>query len=365
MDLYELLGVPRRATLAQIRRAFQKRARQWHPDINPGDPRAGERYTDLQRALEVLVDSERRALYDRGGNPWPQAQVPEPQIVAGFDFSVELRAQEGGSFREIFDGVLPGSAPRPEATPGEDLEESTRISFDEAFHGTRRRVQLMRQDQCPVCGGQGDLAVAAQPCPQCAGAGRVRARRGHLVFTRDCAECRGTGRLDRRPCGECGAEGRLMHSEWLDVQIPAGVESGSRVRLAGCGNAGRRGGPPGDFVLQVEVEPHALFQREGADLRCHVPVTMMEAALGGHIDVPTPDGPMTIEIPAATQAGQQFRLRKRGLPKLGEKGRGDLWVEVRVWVPRVDGERARELLRELQRLHPENPRNGAKQGTVA
>jgi molecular chaperone DnaJ len=137
------------------------------------------------------------------------------------------------------------------------------------------------------------------------------------------------------------------------------------VRLSGCGNAGRRGGAPGDFVLRVEVEPHALFQREGADLRCHVPVTMMEAALGGHIDVPTPDGPMTIEIPAATQAGQQFRLRKRGLPKLGEKGRGDLWVEVQVWVPRVDGERARELLRELQRLHPENPRSGAKQGTGA
>lgn len=149
-----------------------------------------------------------------------------------------------------------------------------------------------------------------------------------------------------------------MHGEWLEVQIPAGVESGSRVRLQGCGNAGRRGGPPGDFVLRVEVEAHALFRREGADLHCTVPITMMEAALGGHVEVPTPDGPVNIEIPAATQAGQQFRLRKRGLPKLGEKGRGDLWIEVRVWVPRLRDERAKELLRELQRLQPENPRQG-------
>lgn len=358
MDLYELLGVPRRATPAQIRRAFQKRARQWHPDVNPGDARAVERYSDLQRALEVLVDAERRALYDRGGNPWPQARPQAPQIgFAGFDFSVELRPQEG-SFREIFDGVLPGSQPQPEATPGEDLEQATRISFDEAFHGTLRRVQLMRQDLCPACGGLGDLAFAPRPCTQCAGSGRARSRRGHLVFTRDCPECRGTGRLDRRPCGPCGAEGRLMHGEWLEVQIPAGVESGSRVRLQGCGNAGRRGGPPGDFVLRVEVEAHALFRREGADLHCTVPITMMEAALGGHVEVPTPDGPVNIEIPAATQAGQQFRLRKRGLPKLGEKGRGDLWIEVRVWVPRLRDERAKELLRELQRLQPENPRQG-------
>jgi molecular chaperone DnaJ len=180
-----------------------------------------------------------------------------------------------------------------------------------------------------------------------------------MVFTRACAACRGTGLLDRHPCDQCGAEGRLMQSEWLEVQIPAGVENGSRVRLPGCGNAGRRGGPAGDFVLRVEVEPHEVFRREGADLRCSVPVTMMEAALGAHVEVPTPDGPMTIEIPAGTQNGQQFRLRKRGMPRPGEKARGDLWVEAQLLVPHVRDERSRELLRELQRLNPMDPRQSS------
>ncbi len=359
MDLYELLGVRARAGLAEVKRAFQKRARLWHPDVNPGDPVAAERYRELLRAFEVLSDPERRAVYDRGGDPFVQSLPRRPEVgFAGFDFTVEAR-REGGSFREIFDGALHAGPAGGGPAPGEDLEQSTRISFEEALHGARRRVQLVRQDLCPACSGRGDVAFAPIPCPRCAGAGRAQAARGHMVFTRACAACRGTGLLDRHPCDECSSEGRLMQSEWLDLQIPAGVENGSRVRLPGCGNAGRRGGPPGDFVLRVEVEPHAVFRREGADLRCGVPVTMMEAALGAHVEVPTPDGPVTIEVPAGTQNGQQFRLRKRGMPRPGQKARGDLWVEVQVLVPHVRDERSRELLRELQRLNPMDPRHSA------
>lgn len=359
MDLYELLGVRARAGAAEVKRAFQKRARLWHPDLNPGDPLSAERYRQLLRAFEVLSDPARRALYDRGGDPFAQSEPRRPEVgFAGFDFTVEAR-REGGSFREIFDGALPAGPAGLGPAPGEDLEESTLISFDEALRGTRRRVQLVRHDQCPACAGRGDVSFAAIPCPRCGGAGRVQAARGHMLFTRACAACRGSGRLDRQACDQCGAEGRVMQSEWLDVQIPAGVESGSRVRLPGCGNAGRRGGPAGDFVLRVEVEPHPVYRREGSDLRCSVPVTMMEAALGAHVEVPTPDGPVTIEIPSGTQHGQQFRLRKRGMPRPGESARGDLWVEARVVVPRPRDERSRELLRELQRLNPDDPRAAA------
>jgi molecular chaperone DnaJ len=177
-----------------------------------------------------------------------------------------------------------------------------------------------------------------------------------MIFSRRCAECDGTGVLARRPCGRCGAEGRLMQSEWLDVEVPAGVADGMRLRVPGAGNAGLGGGPPGDFFLTVYVEPHPFYSRAGEDLQCVVPVSVMEAALGGHVDVPTPDGVVAIEVPAGTQPGQRFRLRKRGMPRLGGKGRGDLHVEVKVVVPAVVGDRGRGLLQELAKLHPDDLR---------
>jgi len=357
MDLYGVLGLRAKATPAEIRRAYQKRLRLWHPDVNPGDPAAVEQYGHLQRAFEVLSDAARRALYDQGGDPFAETGgVRLPEIgFTGFDFSRRARP-ECGSFQELFDGMLPGSALPLTAERGEDLEQQTQIGFEDAFSGTRQRLQLVRQERCSACDGRGDRAFAGIACPQCGGVGHVQAARGHMVFKRACGACHGSGRLDRLPCEDCGAAGRVMHAEWLEVQIPPGVESGSRLRLPGCGNAGRRGGPPGDFVLRVDVAEHPVFRREGADLRCEVPVTMMEAALGAHIEVATPDGELSIEVPAGTQTGQQFRLRKRGFPRLGQTGRGDLYVVVRVVVPRFDDERSRSLLRELRDLHPANPR---------
>ncbi len=360
MDLYEVLGVRRTATAAEIRRAYQRRARHLHPALNPGDPVAAERFHIVSQAFDVLSDPQRRAAYDRGEDR-AEAAPPLPEGgFEGFDFSSETRVEAFG-FREIFEGVLRPSAPaaEPKAVAGEDLEQATRVSFEESLTGTQRRVHLVRQDHCPVCQGAGAVAYGPVPCPRCRGEGQVKGSRGHMVFSRRCSECGGAGQLHLRACGRCGGEGRVIASEWLDVQIPAGVANGSRVRVPGAGNAGRGGGPAGDFVLVVEVEPHPLFRREGDDLHCVVPIGMTEAALGAHIEVPTPDGPMTIEVPAGTQNGQRFRLRKRGLPRLGEKGRGDLFVEAQVVIPTVTEDRGRELLREFARLNPENPRPAA------
>ena len=356
MDLYEVLGARRNATAAEIRRAYQKRARQLHPDLNPGDPVAAERFRVVSQAFEILSDAQKRAAYDRGEtHAVPTPPAPEGGFE-GFDFSAEARL-EGVSFREIFDAALrPVSTGDSLPQKGEDLEQSTRIGFEEAMTGTRRRVHLVRQDECPICEGAGEVTFGPVPCPRCHGSGQVRGSRGHMIFSRRCADCGATGFLHRRPCPRCAGEGRVIASEWLDVQVPAGVGDGSKVRVPGCGNAGRRGGAPGDFVLAVEVEPHPRYRREGEDLLSVVPVSMTEAALGAHVEVPTPDGPVTIEVPAGTQHGQRFRLRKRGMPRLGEKGRGDLFVEVQVVVPTVTDDRSRGLLREFEQLNPQPPR---------
>ena len=355
MDLYQILGVSADVTAPKLRRAFQKLARLCHPDLNPGDPVASARYVAVSQAFEVLSDPARRLAYDRGELVLTPVQ-PVPEVgFEGFDFVTEVRAEAAG-FREIFEASPEAAAREGSASPGEDLQLATRITFDETFCGTRRRVQVMRQDQCPACHGSGDAATTPVACQRCDGSGQVRTRRGHMVFRRPCEDCGGLGSIRRQACARCSGEGRLVQSEWLDVTIPAGVVDGSELRMPGCGNVGRRGGASGDLVLRVTTEPHALYTREEADLHCAVPITMTEAALGAHIEVPTPDGPMTIEIPAGTQTGQRFRLRGRGMPRVEGKGRGSLFIEARVWVAAVRDGRSRELLEELARIHVENPR---------
>ena len=359
MDLYQILGVRRNASLAEIRRAYQKAARQLHPDLNPGDPVAERRFRAVSEAFEVLVDPQRRAGYDRGEVQAREPAVPEVGFE-GFDFSAEVRIG-GAGFQDIFAGVLGSKREAAREAPhrGEDLEQSVRISFDECFHTTRRRVHVVRLDRCPGCGGTGERAMGPVTCAACTGTGQVRSHRGRMIFTRRCETCDGTGSLSARACGRCSGEGRLMQGDWMDVEIPAGVGDGSRVRIPGAGNAGQRGGDPGDFVLVVNVDPHPVYRREGEDLHCQIPITIVEAALGGHVEVQTPEGKLVIEIPAGTQTGQRFRLRKRGLPRLGDTGRGDLFVEARVWVPRVQDDESRELLREFARRNPESPRREA------
>jgi molecular chaperone DnaJ len=226
------------------------------------------------------------------------------------------------------------------------------VSFAESMAGAVRRVHLVRFDPCGTCQGTGDVPFGPVACPRCQGSGTVRGSRGHMIFARPCSECGGEGQLRRKPCARCGGEGRSVASEWLEVRIPPGVGNGSQVRLPGAGNAGRRGGPAGDFVLTVEVEEHPVFRREGDDLHCVASVGMVEAAMGGRVEVPTPEGPVTIEVPAGTQNGQRFRLRKRGVPRPGDGGRGDLWVEMKVVIPAATDDRARSLLRELAAFLP-------------
>jgi molecular chaperone DnaJ len=358
MDLYQLLGVRRNATVADVRRAYQKHARRLHPDLNPGDPVARQRFEEMSRAFEVLSDPQRRAAYYRGEvRAAPGPCVPDVGF-AGFDFSAE--AQAGGvGFRQIFEGVLTAGRPAPGAPArGEDLEQSAGVTFDEAFHGAARRVHLVRLTACASCHGTGDVAIPPQPCEACGGGGQVRARRGRMIFTRPCRACGSTGVLTHRPCERCAGEGRTMQSEWAEVGIPAGAREGSRIRLPGLGNAGRRGGPAGDFSLVIRLDPHPLYRRQDDDLHCEVPVTMTEAALGAHVEVPTPDGPVVIEMPAGTQTGQRFRLRKRGMTRPDGQGRGDLYVEARVWVPAVRDDESRELLRQFERRHHHDPRRG-------
>jgi molecular chaperone DnaJ len=343
MDPYEVLGVRRHAGPAEIRRAWQRLSRALHPALNPGDPVAAERYREVSLAFDVLSDPQRRAAYDRGERPSPPVAPAPEGGFEGFDFSARVR-MEAVSFREIFDSASPARA----SQRGEDLEQATRVSFEESMSGTRRRLHLVRFEPCPGCDGSGDVSFGPVPCPRCQGAGSVRGSRGHMIFSRPCAECGGEGELRRRPCARCSGEGRVVASEWLDVQLPAGVSGGSQVRVPGAGNAGRRGGPAGDFVLTVDVDAHPAFRREGFDLFGQVDVGMVEASLGGHVEVKTPDGSVNIEVPAGTQTGQRFRLRKRGVPRPGEGGRGDLWIEVRVVIPAVTDDRARALLRELQ-----------------
>lgn len=348
MELYEALGVEPAASAAEIRRAWQRVSRAVHPALNPGDPAAAARYAQARRAFEVLSDPQKRAAYDRGDREVEAAPPPAAGGFEGFDFSARVRVEAVG-FREIFDAD-PRPAEGRAAQKGEDLEQATRLSFDESMRGATRRLHLVRFEPCPACGGGGDVAFDPVPCPRCGGAGTVRGSRGHMIFSRRCAGCDGTGAIRSTACPRCSGEGRLIASEWLEVHIPRGVGGGSQVRLPGAGNAGRRGGPPGDFVLTVEVEGHPEFRREGHDLHCTVPVGLVTAAMGGHVTVETPDGPVTIEVPAGTQDGQRFRLRKRGVPHPGEASRGDLWAEARLVVPAVTDDRARALLRELQAL---------------
>jgi molecular chaperone DnaJ len=364
MELYEALGIGRGASTAEIRRAWQRLSRALHPALNPGDPAAAEHYREAARAFDVLSDPQRRAAYDRGELP-PATVAPAPPAgFEGFDFSARVRVETVG-FRDIFDEALRPPA-REQAQRGEDLEQTTRLSFEESMRGADRRLHLVRFEACPHCAGRGDVAFGPVRCQRCQGSGVVRGSRGHMIFSRPCVECDGTGEIRRSACPRCSGEGRMIASEWLDVQIPAGVDAGSQVRLPGAGNAGRCGGQPGDFVLTIELEAHPAFRREGEDLHCTVEVGLIEAAMGGHVEVSTPEGPVTIEIPAGTQNGQRFRLRKRGVPRLGAEGRGDLWIEAQVVVPAVTSDRGRALLRELREVvaEPEPASRAAAGGTA-
>ncbi len=368
-DYYELLGVSRKAAQKEIRQAYRKLARKYHPDLNPGDKSSEEKFKQVQEAYDVLSDAKKRQMYDQFGFETPGAGGMPPGgpdggnvhfDFGGFDFGGGAgQGGAGPSFRDLFSQFFRGGGAATEAPshaePGSSLEYQIEISFWEAVRGTVKKLTISRLDACTDCHGTG-TAGQPQTCTACGGSGQVTQTSGKMRFNLTCSHCGGTGRT-RNICRLCGGEGRVRRADTIEVRIPAGVQTGSRVRVAGRGNAGTGGEPPGDLYIITDVQPHPFFDRRGDDLYTTVPITVTEAALGAKIEVPTIDGRSLLRVPPGTNSGQKLRLREKGVPSVrNPRLRGDQYVELQVMVPKPVDERVRELLKELEKIAPEDPR---------
>jgi molecular chaperone DnaJ len=380
-DYYSTLGVSKDAKEDEIRKAYRKLARKHHPDLNPGDKAAEEKFKQVQEAYDVLSDSKKRQVYDQygfysdnippAGGGGGESQRGPGMGFGGFDFSDYVNQQGRGrnagsssegpafgtGFRDIFSQFFGGRGREPETAPerGSDLEYGLNIGFWESIRGTQVRLNINRQETCETCGGAGTAGGGSAVCPECDGTGNVTQMAGAMKFSLTCPRCDGKGRL-KNVCPTCNGEGRVSKTEVVEVRIPPGAQSGSRLRVAGKGNAGRLSGGPGDLYITVRVEPHPFFRREGDDIHINVPVSVTEAGLGAKIEVPTIDGRALLKVPQGTQNGQRFRLREKGVANTRKNSRGDEIVEVVLQAPKVHDERTKEILRELAHLNPEDPR---------
>jgi len=381
-EYYETLGVKRSASLEEIRKAYRKLARKYHPDLNPGDKASEERFKNVQEAYDVLSDPKKRQMYDQVGfysdNAFPAGQGGPGQgpsagpDFSGFDFSDlfsggagpggaagrRAGAETGGGFRDIFSQFFGHGGAQPEhEEPGKggDLEYAMDIDFWQAIRGMQARLGITRYEVCDTCHGSGSAGGGEIACPECKGTGHVTQMAGAMRFNINCPRCGGSGRL-RNACPTCGGEGRIARQETVEVRIPPGARNGSRLRVPGKGNAGSHGGEPGDLYITTKVAEHPFFHRDGDNIEIKVPVAVWEAALGSKIEVPTIDGRALLKIPQGAKNGQRFRLREKGVLNSRTNQRGDQIVEVAIEVPDPRDERTRELLRELSTLHPEDPR---------
>jgi molecular chaperone DnaJ len=345
-DYYEVLGVSRGCGDDEIKSAFRKLAMQWHPDRNPGDESCEHRFKEINEAYDVLKDEQKRAAYDRFGHA---AFDGSGNHAHGHGFGSDFAA----TFSDIFDDLF-GMGRRGRNSGrerGADLRYNLEISLEEAFGGKTAQIRLPTNVTCETCSGTG-AKPGTEPiqCRSCSGTGRIRHAQGFFTIERTCPACQGRGSVIETPCGNCGGAGRVTRERTLEVNIPAGVEDGTRIRLAGEGEAGMRGGPAGDLYIFLSLKPHEMFQREGADLYCRVPISMVTAALGGEFEVPTLEGGRTaVKIPEGTQTGKRFRLSSKGMPVLRSKSRGDMYVQVVVETPQKLTKRQRELLREFEK----------------
>ena len=346
-DFYELLGVRRGAGAEDIKKAYRKLAMQHHPDRNPGDKASEHKFKELSEAYEVLKDEQKRAAYDRFGHAAFENGGNGPGGGAGFGFGA-------GGFADIFDemfGDFVGGQRGQGPGRGSDLRYNLEISLEDAFKGKQTSVRVPTLAQCDTCHGTGAEA-GSKPvnCPTCKGAGRVRAQQGFFTIERTCASCQGAGRVIEKPCRTCAGQGRVRKEKTLAVSIPPGVEDGTRIRLAGEGESGMRGAAAGDLYIFLSIAPHRLFQRDGANIHCRVPIPMATAALGGSIEVPAIDGGRAkIAVPPGTQTGHQFRLRTKGMSVLRSTQRGDMYVQAVVETPVNLTKRQQELLREFDK----------------
>jgi molecular chaperone DnaJ len=382
-DYYATLGVKKTATPEEIRKAFRKAARKYHPDVNPNDKGAEEKFKEISEANDVLSDEKKRKIYDQVGfysdqidpaqaeayarqqRSGGQAHGGQPPIdFEGFDFS-GFQGEPGsgnfggGSFKDIFSGIFGGAQQRSRQPrgpqPGTDLEYQATVDFWTAIRGGQARIQINRQETCPTCHGKAHVGGNAE-CPECHGTGQVTQMGGRMKFNITCPGCNGTGHVSH-DCSTCHGEGTVPRSETVEFRIKAGTRDGQRIRLQGKGNAGVNGGPAGDLFLIVRTGTNPVFTRVGDDIQITVPITVAEAALGAKVEVPTIDGRAQLKIPPATQSGQKLRMRERGVESASHPGqRGDEIVTVEVAVPHLNDERSREIMRELARLNPDDPR---------
>ena len=378
-DYYETLHVPKGASQDEIKKSYRRLARKYHPDVNPGDKSAEERFKQVQEAYDVLSDSKKRQVYDQygfysdnippGGGAGPGAGPPPNMNFDSFDFSDYFQGgaagagrrasagHAGGGFRDIFSNLFNRGEAQEQAAPekGEDLEYSLNIDFWQAIKGTQMRLNITRYEVCQTCNGTGSAGGQTVTCPECNGTGSVSQMAGAMRFNLTCPKCGGSGKL-KNACPTCQGEGRIPHTETVEVRIPPGARNGSRLRVPGKGNAGSMGAPPGDLYITTRVEDHPFFHREGDDIHIRVPVSVWEAGLGAKIEVPTIAGRTLLKVPQGTHNGQKFRLREKGVFNARTNQRGDQIVEIGIEAPKAQDERTREILRELGALHPEDPR---------
>ena len=382
-DYYETLSVPRNASDEDIKKSYRKLARKFHPDLNPGDKSAEERFKNVQEAYDVLSDSKKRQMYDQvgfysengfpsGGPPPGGGQAPHNMDFGGFDFSDFFTSQpgagrgrpretppssSGGGFSDIFSHLFRRGAEEQAEQPekGADLEYALNIDFWQAIRGTQAKINITRHEVCGTCNGSGAAPGGSVTCPQCNGTGSVSQMAGAMKFNLTCPRCDGKGKL-QNACPTCHGDGRIAREETVTVNIPAGAQNGSRLRVPGKGNAGTLGAPAGDLYITTRVEEHPFFTRNGDNIEIRVPVSVTEAGLGAKIEVPTIDGRTLLKIPPGTPNGRKFRLSEKGVFNARKNQRGDQIVEVTIQVPPVHDERTKEILRELAKLHPEDPR---------
>jgi molecular chaperone DnaJ len=378
-DYYQLLGVKRDAKPDEIKKAYRRLARKYHPDVNPGDKSAEEMFKKITEAHDILSDEKKRKVYDQFGqysdnlaDAASRGAKAGSGFGGGFDFSgFDWSGASGGtsgstssggsSFSDLFSNLFGGAKqerepPRVQPTRGQDIEMPLALSFEESVTGLTTNITVSRSEQCSRCQGAGDTGGSLVICPSCRGAGQVQKASGRLRFAQECADCAGVGRR-RPPCGVCQGKGVTPKSEQVKVRIPPGVDTGSRVRVPGKGAGGRLGAPAGDLFIITNVGQHKHFTRKGDNIYVTVPISVAEAALGAKIEVPTVEGKAQLRIPPSTQSGQKFRMSGRGVPSLrNPQARGDQFVEVQIVLPKVISEETKELLRQFAHKNPENPR---------
>jgi molecular chaperone DnaJ len=364
-DYYEVLGVARVASDVEIKSAYRKLAMTYHPDRNPNNPEAEDKFKEITEAYAILADGEKRTLYDRFGHAGLGGSAGGP---AGFDPAIFQ--DFGDIFGDIFgfgDMFGQGGRRRSRAQRGADLREDLHLEFEEAVFGVDKQVNVRRHETCDACRGTGAApGKAPVSCRSCNGRGQVRYQQGFFSIARTCPACQGAGNVITDPCPKCKGEGRLMRERVVETKVPAGVEDGTRIRFSGLGEAGAFSGPAGDLYIVLHVKEHAFFEREGNDLHCVVPISFPQAALGTEIMIPTLEGEHKLKVPEGTQSGTSFRIRSKGVPILNSHGKGDLYVEVRIQTPAKLNKRQRELVAELAQLSPvENkPQNRTLLGRV-